>query len=140
MTSTRKFVYATLLAVASLNFKPSFASAQEMAQGTFTLKHGVVWQNALVPAGNYRFSLESGLLRLSQIDGVRSDFLLMVHDIDETSGKGPSCLVLEKAGGASYVRVMQLSEFGLTLRFRVSSETRDKQIAETVAAGPSPAQ
>lgn len=42
LASIRKFLYATLLALASLNVAPSLASAQEMDYGNFTLKHDVL--------------------------------------------------------------------------------------------------
>ena len=54
MKSIRKFVYAAVLILSALNFSPSLASAQDAA-GTFTLTHEVRWQNAMVPAGKYRF-------------------------------------------------------------------------------------
>ena len=59
MKTIRNYVYAALLAASALTFVPSAASAQEMAKGKFTLTHDVRWQNAVVPAGEYRFSLDS---------------------------------------------------------------------------------
>ena len=58
MKSIRKFAYATALMLSSLNFAPSLASAQDAA-GTFTLTHEVYWQNAIVPSGEYRFTMEA---------------------------------------------------------------------------------
>jgi hypothetical protein len=144
MNSTRKFVYAALLAVTSLNFPPGLASAQEAAHGKFTLKHDVRWQNALVPAGEYRFSLDpegaSGLLTLSKLDGSRTGFLMMVTDTDEMTGSGPSLLVLETTAQGSYVSAMELPGFGVTLHFRVPSEATEKQIAKAVTATTAGAQ
>ena len=56
-STIRKFVYAALLAFATLNFLPSLAAAQEPAQGKFTLSHEVHWGNTIVPAGEYGLSL-----------------------------------------------------------------------------------
>src|ERR1022692_4564241 len=56
MKSIRKFVYAAVLVFSALNFAPSLASAQDEG-GTFRLPHEVSWQNVMVPAGDYRFSL-----------------------------------------------------------------------------------
>jgi hypothetical protein len=142
MTSIRKFVYATLLALTSLNFAPRLASAQEMAHGSFTLTHDVHWQNAVVPAGDYRFSLDSqgvsGVLMLSKLSGTRTGFLLMVHDTEETKASDRSRLILESTPQGSYVSAMQLPELGLTLKFRVPSSTPEKQMAKAAAtAAPS---
>ena len=138
MTTIRKFIYATLLAATSLSFVPSRASAQETAHGHFTLKHEVHWQNAIVPAGDYRFSLDSdsaaGMLVLSKISGTRTGFLLMVHDTDESKPSDHSRLVLEATPEGSYVSAMQLPEFGVTLNFAVPSSTSEKQMARAVTA------
>ena len=136
MTTIRKFVYATLLAVTSLSFAPTLASAQEMAQGKFTLAHDVRWQGALVPAGDYRFSFDSygvsGVLMLNKLTGTRTGFLLMVHDTEESKPSELSRLVLQSTPGGSYVSAMQLPEFGVTLKFTVPPQNTAKQFAKTV--------
>ncbi len=135
MSSIRKFVYASLLAASSLNFAPSLA-AQE-AQGTFKLTHAVHWQNADVPAGDYRFSFDSsrplGVLMLSRLDGTRGGFVIMVPDTSETDGSGPSRLMLSTTAGGSYVSAMQLPEFGITLNFRIPKPS-EKQMAKAGTA------
>ena len=134
--SLRKAIYAGLLALSSLSFSPSLASAQEIAQGRFTLAHDVRWQNAMVPAGDYRFTVEadgpSSVLTLSKLDGRRAGFLLVAHDTDATSA-GPSRLVLQSAPAGSYVSAMQLPEFGMTLHFTAPAE---REVAR--AGGPAP--
>ena len=76
MTSIRRFIYASLLVLTTLNLAPSLASAQEPASGRFTLPHDVLWGKANVPAGDYRFSYDSngisGVLSLSKLDGARN--------------------------------------------------------------------
>jgi hypothetical protein len=141
MTIIRKFVYATMLALTTLNFEPALASAQEPARGQFTLPHNVHWQNALVPAGDYRFSFESngalGMLTLTKMSsGRHAGFLFLVSDTDETKSAGVGRLVLEATPEGSYVSTMQLPEFGMTLHFPVPSHTTQKQIAK-VGTAPS---
>ena len=72
MKSIRRFAYAAVLVLSALNFAPSLASAQDAA-GTFTLTHEVRWQNAVVPAGKYRFTIgangPSEMLTLRKVDG-----------------------------------------------------------------------
>ena len=130
MSTIRKFAFTALLAVTSLNFAPSLASAQERANGNFTLTHDVRWQNALVPAGDYRFTLDSdgvaGVLTLSKLSGARTGFLLMVHDTDEAKPTDRSRLVLETTPEGTYVSAMQLPEFGMTLNFTVPTQPAEK--------------
>jgi hypothetical protein len=138
--SLRKAIYAGLLAVSSLSFSPSLASAQEIAHGRFTLAHDVRWQNAMVPAGDYRFTVEadgpSSVLMLSKLDGRRAGFLLVAHDIDATVA-GPSRLVLQSTSGGSYVSAMQLPEFGMTLHFMAPAE---RELARAGTPNPAPGQ
>jgi len=134
MTNIRKFVYATLLALSALSFAPTLASAQEPARGQFTLPHEVHWQNAVVPAGEYRFSFEAdgamGMLTLSRMSGRRAGFVFLVNGTDEAKPSDRSQLVLETTPGGSYVTTMQLPEFGMTLHFPVPSHAAEKQIAK----------
>ncbi len=141
-TSTiRTFAFAALLAAATLNFAPSLASAQDRAHGNFPLKHDVRWQNALVPAGDYHFSLNSdgvsGVLTLMKLSGARTGFMLMVHDTDDAKSSDQSRLVLESTPEGSYVSAMQLPEIGLTLNFTVppqALQAMEKQMAKATAA------
>jgi len=135
MNSSRRFVYAAVLVLSALNFAPSLASAQDAA-GTFTLTHEVRWQNAAVPAGKYRFTVgasgPSEMLTLRKVDGSGAGFMLLVTDTENSQPSDDSRLILVSRSSGSFVSIMQLPEFGLTLRFAVPSETRE--VAQTVAA------
>ena len=135
MTTIRKFAYATLLAVTSLSFASSPASAQENARGNFTLTHDVRWQNAVVPAGEYRFSLDSdgpaSMLVLTKLSGPRTGFMFMVHDTDEIKpSSNLNRLVLESTAEGSYVSAMQLPEFGVALNFAAPPKAPLKEMAK----------
>jgi len=142
MTSIRKFVYAAFLTLTTLNFAPSLAQAQQPVRGEFTLAHDVRWQNAVVPAGDYGFSFESGsqapVLFLSKLSGKRAGFMFLVPDTAEAKPGGINQLVLESAPGGSYVSAMQLPEFGMTLHFHAPSAAAETQMAKS-AAGPAAA-
>lgn len=124
MNKFRKFAYAALLAFTTLTFDPSPAAAQDIAYGRFTLTHEVHWQNTIVPAGEYRFSVEgegpSSVLVLSKLDGRRAGFLLTAQNTDDRMA-GPNRLVMESTSHGSYVTAMRLPEFGLTLHFAAPS-------------------
>ena len=134
MTTIRKFAYAALLAVTSLNFAPSLASAQEPAHGKFTLSHDVLWDNARVPAGDYAFSFDpdnvSPVLSLSKLSGARAGFILLVPATEDTKASGGSRLVLESSPEGSYVSAMELPDSGMTLIFKAPTHGAEKQMAK----------
>jgi hypothetical protein len=138
MTSIRKIACAGLLALSALSLVPALASAQSSAYGQFTLPHDVHWQNAVVPAGDYKFSVEGdgalGVLTLNKMSGARTGFVFLVSSTDDTKPAGTSLLVLESTSAGSYVSAMQLPQFGMTLHFAVpAAEEKAIAKAETTA-------
>ena len=132
MTSIRKFAYATLLALNTLSFVPSLASAQE-ARGKFTLTHDVHFGTTKVPAGEYAFSYDpdipSRTLRLTKLDGARAGYFLLVAATGDAKSTDLSRLLLQVTPDGSYVTAMQLPAVGMTLEFIVPHAT-EKQIAK----------
>jgi hypothetical protein len=138
MTSIRKFAFATLLAITTLNLAPSLASAQEPAKGKFTLAHDVRWGSAKVPAGDYEFSFNtvsiSPVLSLTKISGAPAGFLVLVPMAEENKPSDLNRLTLENTPDGPYVSSMQLTDFGMTLYFNVPSHPteKEKQMAKVV--------
>src|SRR6267378_3868113 len=101
MKTLRKFASTAVLTLGALTLMPSLASA-ESANGKFTLTHEVHWQNAVVPAGTYRFSLESRgpseLLTLRSVSG-KGGFLFLVNEVDSSERSGVDQLVLVSRAG-----------------------------------------
>jgi hypothetical protein len=120
MKAIRKYVYAAALTLSALNFAPTLASAQDEG-GSFTLPHEVHWQNAVVPAGDYRFTVESvgptEMLKLRKITGTPASFMLMVNDADALESIEPASLIIKSEAGLSYVSAMSLPQFELALHF-----------------------
>jgi hypothetical protein len=138
MKSIRKFAYAALLMLSALSFTPSPASAQDAA-GSFTLTHEVHWQNAVVPAGKYRFTIGSTgpaeMLTLRNISGDGTTYMLMVNDTAESQPFDTSRILVVSRSDQRFVSTMQLPEFGVTLHFTVPAETREvAQSAATTTA------
>jgi hypothetical protein len=138
MKSFRRFAYAAVLVLSAMNFAPSLASAQDAA-GSFTLTHEVRWQNAIVPAGKYRFTLgargPSELLTLGKIGGSGAGFMFLATGTEASQPSDLSRLVVVSRPSGSFVSTMQLPEFGVTLYFSVPAETREvAQSAATSAA------
>ena len=137
MKSLRKFVYATILTLSAFSIVPSLASAQE-ARGHFTLTHDVRWQNAMDPAGDYRFTLipngSASMLTLSKISGSRTGFMLLVSDTSAATTSGIDKLVLVSRSSGSFVSEMELPEYGMSLHFTVPAEKSATEVAQTSAA------
>ena len=138
MNSIRRFAYAAVVILSALNFSPSLAFAQDAA-GTFTLTHEVRWQNAIVPAGEYRFTIgatgPAEMLTLRKMTGNAASFMLLVTDVETSQASAPSQLVVISRANGRFVSTMQLPEFGVTLHFAVPAETREvAQAAATQGA------
>src|ERR1700688_824053 len=137
MNSIRKFAYAAVFTLSALNFAPSLASAQD-AGGTFRLSHEVHWQNAIVPAGEYRFTIESDgpadRLTLRKLSGSGAGFVMLVMETEASKPSDLSQLVMVSRSSGSFVKQMQLPEFGVTLHFAVPAETREVAQATATSA------
>ena len=118
MKSLRKFASTTVLILGALSLVSSAAAAQT-ANGSFTLSHDVHWQNAVVPAGTYKFSLEpkgpSGLLTLRNLGGAHEAFLILVNNIGPSRPSDLNRIVLVSRAGKSFVSILELPKFEMTL-------------------------
>jgi hypothetical protein len=132
MKTIRKFAYATLLTLSALNFAPSLASAQDEG-GSFTLPHEVRWQNVVVPAGEYRFTLQpmgpNEMLTLVKMTGKPASFMILANETEDLNDSGSAHLVIDSKSGKSYVSAMDLPQFGVTLRFAAPANS-GKEVAE----------
>jgi hypothetical protein len=141
MKSIRKFAYAAVLTLSALNFAPSLAFAQDEG-GTFKLPQKVHWQNAEVPAGDYRFSLQSMgpsvMLTLIKTTGKRASFMLFANETETLTRFEPARLVIQSKFGRSYVSAMDLPQFEVTLHFAAPANSV-KEVAQMHNASVSPA-
>ncbi|MGA9391811.1 MAG: hypothetical protein WBV69_15355 [Candidatus Sulfotelmatobacter sp.] len=141
MKSIRKFAYAAVLVFSALNFAPTLASAQDEG-GTFKLPHEVSWQNVLVPAGDYRFTLDpvgpSKMLKITKIDRKLASFMLLVNNTEENTGSETARLVIDSRFGTSYVSAMALPQFEVTLHFAAPANS-GKEVAELHTTSPTSA-
>jgi len=132
MKSIRKFAYAAVLTLSALNFAPSLASAQDEG-GTFRLPHEVHWQNAVVPAGDYRFSIQtmgpSEILTLTKTTGKPASFIMFARDIEAVPTSATARLEIQSKFGTSYVSAMDLPQFEVTLHFAAPANS-GKEVAE----------
>ncbi len=142
MRSIRTFTYAASLLLSLLTVQPSLAAA-EHAAGHFTLTHEVQWQKQALPAGEYAFSLEpkgpAEFLILRGLDGAHVSAMMLVSDVQTSKPTGLSRLVLVSQDGHSFVRAMELPEFGMVLHFPVPAEREEGVLTAKSAAGASSA-
>jgi len=133
MTSIRKFAFAALLAAITGTFAPIRVSAQEAANGKFTLTHSVRWGNAVIPAGSYRFTFKpegvSPVLYLSTASGSPASYMVLVQGTDELASPAINRLVVKTTKFISYVTEMELPDFGMTLHFS-EPHTTEKTVAK----------
>jgi hypothetical protein len=131
MTILRKFAITAVLSLGALSLTPSLASAQS-PNGSFTLTHEVHWQNAVVPAGTYRFSLESRgpseLLLVRSVSG-QGGFMFLVSDVASPKASSVDQLVLVSRAGKSFVRTLELPRYETVLQFTVPADNTDKEMA-----------
>jgi hypothetical protein len=129
MRSIRKFAYAAVLAVSIVSIQPTLASAED-ARGVFTLTHGVRWQNCLLRAGDYAFTLKSmgrpTFLMLRGLSGAGTNAMLLVIDVEQSKPDDVSQLVLVSRNGQSFVSAMELPDSEMTLHFDVPLESPSK--------------
>ena len=140
MRSIGRFVYSVVLALSALTFTPSPASAQEM-HGSFTLSHEVRWQKYVVPAGDYRFEVQSkgpsAILMLRKVSGNSAGFLILASNVESSKPSDLDRLVVVARPSGSYVSSMELPEFGETLRFTVPTESREVARVTVISSDPS---
>jgi hypothetical protein len=138
MKSMRKFplTKAFFLAVAAMAVSVAAAQAQT-ATGKFTLAHKVRWAGAVLPPGEYAFSLDSqnppSRVTVRQVDGSMVAILLP-QVISDDNLAGSSSLVLRDEGGESVVKALRLTAIGVALHF--SSPKTATPVAEATGLGP----
>lgn len=113
------------------------------ARGVFTLTHDVHWQNEVVPAGEYKFSVElqgsSEMLTLRGADVDSSVFMILVNDADNLAPATSTIsangkLTLTSQSGNRYVSSMDVPSIGKSLHFSVPAETIPKAISDGTSA------
>ena len=132
MKSLRNLASTAVLTLGTLSLLPGVASAQT-ARGSFTLSHEVHWQNAVVPAGTYNFSLDprgpSELLTLRNVSGGREGFMMLVNNVGPSEFSDVNRLVVVSRGDKSFVRTLELPQFETVLHFSVPAESAEKVLA-----------
>lgn len=138
MKSIRRFSLFKLLVltIAAMGASAMPAHAQT-ATGTFSLTHKVLWAGAVLPPGDYAFSLNSqdspARVTVRQVGGSMVAMVLP-QSISGDNFVGSSSLVLQEKGGESVVSTLRLKNIGMALQFATPKLTTP--VAETAGLGP----
>lgn len=125
-----------VLLVASLS--PSLAKAQAAAEGKFSLPFATRWGTAILPPGDYSFSIKSAyppsviVVRPQSRQGAAAMILAQAYSTEGSSGT--SALTVTRNEGKPFVSALYLRELGLTLHYFVPPTHRAK--GEESARGP----
>jgi hypothetical protein len=108
-----------VLAIAAMGASATPAHAQTIT-GSFSLAHKVRWAGAVLPPGDYEFSLDSqnwpARVTVRQAGGCIVAMVLP-RSISDNQSMSASSLVLHQEGGESVVRTLRLKDNGLALQF-----------------------
>jgi len=134
--SLRNLSFAALTA---LTLCPGLAHAESDVRGNFTLTKGVHWENAIVPAGQYEFSLKTyGLaevLTLQNLRGGDPEIIGMIKPVEAETPTNSSKIEIVTVGGERFVTSMELAKSGTLLHFAVPDAATMAAIPTTHAAG-----
>ncbi len=124
-----------VLSVGALGASALPASAQS-SKGTFTLAHQVRWGTAILPAGNYEFSVDTQAwpvrVTVRDLGGPTTAIILPLAYSDQKLAGG-STLVIDQEAGESVVSSLKLAKVGVAMQFHSGKVTAPAEIA---AIGP----
>lgn len=113
------FVKAMLLSTAALVLSTGMAHAQSLA-GKFTLPTEVHWKSVVLPAGEYRFTVQgngvSSMVVVSSLDA-RHAAMLMPASISQTALSNHDNLEVAHRNGEAYVTSFEMGSLGLVFNF-----------------------
>ena len=112
------WVKTLIVAVAAVCWCASLASAQSAIRGEFTLPFEARWGQAVLPAGEYSFNLQSiRAPEVIQIRGEGKSVLVMAQGASDAPTSNDSALVLAQDGATYVVRSLRLAPLGITLAY-----------------------
>jgi len=131
--------FTRIIAIATLGLiaicaSASSASAQNAFQGNFTLPNDVRWANAMLPAGDYTFSLSSTTMSgWVVLHGPNGAAFILTSVTDKRNEGNSSRLIIEHRGSISFVRSMYLADPGVELTYGAPKTPKNDVV---LAQGP----
>jgi hypothetical protein len=92
--------------------------AQVAFRGSFTLPYEVHWNNSVLPAGDYTFTLQSTRWPARMIlQGPNGSTFIQAMAISDHNTSQHSTLTVQRRGGARFVRDLYLADYGRSLSY-----------------------
>ncbi|SRR6266566_3372298 len=117
----------TIAALALAGIFAGTANAQHKATGSFTLPFEAKWGNAVLPAGDYTFSVrttsEAAYLVSFAPKGRSGETIISMRDLDARIGE-KNMLVAVRTGGRYRIMSLHLPVANLVVSFAVPKEER----------------
>ena len=128
MKNIRKFVVLFSIVVGAVA-----ANAQTALHGTFHLTSTVQWGKAVLPAGEYTFTMNSAQspIIIQSVDGRASAMAVALSSRD--AAPGGSYIFITGSGADRIVRSMNLPQLGRSLIFEPLSERQRETLYATVS-------
>ena len=128
----RSFRLAILALLATV-VSAGLLGAQDF-KGTFTLPFEAKWGEAILPAGDYSFKLNTASYpSITTVRQGRRNVAFIMANAGSTRGKvaDPSALIIVRRGRTGFVRALRLAEAGATLVYQPPEGER-----QMLAQGP----
>lgn len=111
---------------------PANASGPSVYGGKFTLTTAVQWGQAMLPAGNYSFTLDSATNGgVVTVRGESQTVLIIARMTDTNNSSQHSSLLIVRHNGSAWVRAMHLAELGMDFYY-----AQPKRESPSLAHGP----
>jgi hypothetical protein len=107
------------------------AQAIPAVQGKFTLPNEIRWQDTVLPAGDYSFSMESASLPAQiLLRGPNGALFVMPAGRSEDRSAQQSSLTIVRRGEWGYVREIYLAPLGVHFTFTTPKVPKDQLLAQ----------
>lgn len=133
MKSTRIYGLPRLLGLAALVICSSAALASaEMVRGTFTLPVEARWGMAVLPPGNYSFTLDSSgaerLITNFQSESGQDEGSVLPRGVTDQQTLDHSELLLVRTGENYTIRALRLAPVGLTVYYSMPKNAPQQMV------------
>ena len=133
-TLLNKAVLVIFASVLALLAAPTISQAQD-AGGKFTLPFEVHWANAVLPRGNYTFTvIPSKTFYFLYVRSETASTFILPTGINKRTASEHSQLNVVRIGQKYFIQSFEFKEMGNTFRFQLSSSTAAALVSSATQA------
>jgi hypothetical protein len=119
-TNFSRILAIVAIGLIALCAAPNRVAAQDAYKGRFTLDNDVRWNQAVLPAGEYTFSLKSSAVPAQiLIHGPKGFVIVMTSARSTRDTDGVSTLTVQRRGGTRFISDLYVAELGMDFRYSV---------------------